>query len=73
MDREQKYETLRELKDKLDKVKAELKRQPGNIKLRMKRDKIRLEIKETKLLFTDEDFQEMMESRGEINVSRING
>lgn len=70
MDNAEKYDLLNELYYKLDTVKAELKKSPANVKLRIKKDKLRQEIRELKMTMTTEDWQEMMESKSEIDVKR---
>ena len=70
MDREEKEEKLNELNGKLDIIKAELKTKPANIKLQIKKDKIRLEIRDLKQTMTTEDFEKLLSERSEINVDR---
>lgn len=66
----EKYDLLNELYYKLDTVKAELKRSPANVKLRIKKDKLRQEIRELKMTMTDEDFEHLLSERSEIDVKR---
>lgn len=70
MDNAEKYELLNELYYKLDIVKAELKRSPANVKLRIKKDKLRQEIKELKMTMTTEEFEQLLSEKSEINVDK---
>lgn len=66
----EKYEMIEELKYKLDTVKAELRKSSSNVKLRIKKDKLRQEIRELKITMTTEDFEQMLSERSEINIGR---
>lgn len=64
MSNEEKYDMLKDLKYKLHNIKG------NGISDKIKKDKLKREIKELERTMTDEDWKELMESISEIDTSR---